>query len=59
MSSVPASKDALVLAINNSFFKLMVDYRSVPESLSRECGIDGNIKGTMISVCDTAAYLIG
>ena len=59
MSSVPASKDALVLAINNSFLKLMVDYRSVPESLSRECGIDGNIKGTMISVCDTAAYLIG
>ena len=25
MSSVPASKDALVLAINNSFLKLMVE----------------------------------
>ncbi|MBF4317769.1 DfsB family protein, partial [Vibrio anguillarum] len=29
------------------------------ESLSRKCEIEGNVKGTQISVCDTVAYLVG
>lgn len=58
-SSVPKNKEELELAICSIFQKLMVDYRSIPESLSRECAIEGNVKGTSISVCDTVAYLIG
>lgn len=59
MSSVPKSKDELLAAINSISPKLMNDYRIVPESLSRNCEIEGNVKGTQISVCDTVAYLIG
>lgn len=59
VSSVPQSKAELEQAINTMFFKLMTDYRSIPDVISRENGIEGNIKGTQISVCDTVAYLIG
>lgn len=59
MSSIPQSKDELLFAINVTFTKLMQDYRAIPTSIARECGVEGNIKGTQISVCDTVAYLIG
>lgn len=59
MSSVPKTKTELELAIQSAFSKLMADYRNIPESICREKGIEGNIKGSVISVCDTAAYLIG
>nr|MDJ0720241.1 ClbS/DfsB family four-helix bundle protein [Desulfobacterales bacterium] len=35
------------------------DYSNIPENLTRERSIEGNIKGTVVSVCDTLAYLIG
>ncbi|QPL52289.1 ClbS/DfsB family four-helix bundle protein [Vibrio navarrensis] len=59
MSSVPQSKDELLAAINSIFPKRVDDYRIVPESLSRKCEIEGNVKGTQISICDTVAYLVG
>ncbi|QUM84687.1 ClbS/DfsB family four-helix bundle protein [Moritella sp. 28] len=59
MSSVPKNKDELELAINSIVPKLMADYRSIPESNTRKIGVEGNIKGTTISVSDTVAYLIG
>ncbi|WP_082069754.1 ClbS/DfsB family four-helix bundle protein [Vibrio sp. S234-5] len=59
MSSIPQSKDELLAAINSIFPKLVDDYRIVPESLSRKCEIEGNVKGTQISICDTVAYLVG
>ncbi|RFA26561.1 hypothetical protein CAI21_16455 [Alkalilimnicola ehrlichii] len=59
MSSVPESKDELLTAINSIFAKLMDDYRVIPAELARKCEIEGNVKGTQISVCDTVAYLIG
>ncbi len=59
MSSVPKSKDELELAIKSIFPKLMADYRSIPETKARKFDIEGNVKGTMISVSDTVAYLIG
>jgi hypothetical protein len=59
MSSIPQSKEELEQAIGDSFAKLMVDYRSIPKAVARECAIEGNNKGTTISVCDTVAYLIG
>lgn len=37
----------------------MADYRSIPQSKARKLGIEGNVKGTIISVSDTVAYLIG
>ncbi|ERM53615.1 hypothetical protein P780_16170 [Vibrio mimicus CAIM 1882] len=58
MSSVPESKDELLTAINSIFPKLMDDYLSVPASMARKCEIEGNVKGTQISVCDTVAYLV-
>ena len=59
MSSIPQSKEELELAINTSFTKLMADYYSIPEKFVRELGMEGNRKGTKISVFDTAAYLVG
>ena len=59
MSSVPRNKDELELAINSVFPKLMADYRSISKSKARKLGVEGNIKGTIISVSDTVAYLIG
>ena len=59
MSSVPKDKQQLLDAINTIFPKLMADYRTVPVELARLCTIDGNVKGTVISVSDTVAYLIG
>ncbi|MCZ0743224.1 ClbS/DfsB family four-helix bundle protein [Vibrio diabolicus] len=50
MTSVPQSKEELELAINSIFLKLMADYRVIPETISRECGVEGNIKGTQISI---------
>ncbi|CAH0533232.1 hypothetical protein VST7929_01096 [Vibrio stylophorae] len=59
MSSIPKNKDELVSAIHSIFPKLMADYRSIPESKARQSGVEGNVKGTLISVSDTVAYLIG
>ncbi|OOV85996.1 ClbS/DfsB family four-helix bundle protein [Oceanospirillum linum] len=59
MSSIPKNKDELELAISSIFPKLMADYRSIPESKARKLGVEGNVKGTVISVSDTVAYLIG
>lgn len=59
MSSVPKNKDELELAIKTIFPKLMADYRQIPEAFSRKIGVEGNVKGTVISVCDTVSYLIG
>lgn len=59
MSSIPTNKAALQEAIHQAFDKLMPDYRKIPASLCRELGIEGNQKGTLISACDSLAYLIG
>ncbi|GIU18451.1 ClbS/DfsB family four-helix bundle protein [Shewanella sp. MBTL60-007] len=59
MSSVPRNKDELELAINSIFPKLMADYRLIPECKACKPGVEGNVKGTVISVSDTVAYLIG
>lgn len=37
----------------------MSDYRAVPANEVRKLGIEGNVKGSIISVSDTLAYLIG
>ncbi|RXJ72129.1 hypothetical protein CS022_17840 [Veronia nyctiphanis] len=59
MSSIPDSKQALLHAIEGSVKKLIKDYREIPVCMSKVNAIEGNIKGTKISVCDTVSYLIG
>ncbi|MDJ0856785.1 MAG: ClbS/DfsB family four-helix bundle protein [Desulfobacterales bacterium] len=59
MTSVPQNKQELLNAIQVAVDKLHQDFSGIPEKVTREQSIEGNIKGTMISVCDTLAYLIG
>ncbi|MGR6873658.1 ClbS/DfsB family four-helix bundle protein [Pseudomonas sp. HK3] len=59
MTSIPQNKQELEQAIELSFDKTLADYLSIPNELSREIGVEGNIKGAEVSVCDTLAYLIG
>ncbi|WDE03217.1 ClbS/DfsB family four-helix bundle protein [Thalassomonas viridans] len=59
MSSVPKNKQELRLAIALAFEKILADYLTFPEAHARTVGIEGNIRGTEISVSDTLAYLIG
>lgn len=59
MSSIPTTKPQLLAAINQAFDKMMADYQSIPDAISRDIGVEGNIKGTQVSVADTVAYLIG
>lgn len=58
-SSVPQNKQELLAAIQSAFDKLILDYQSIPETQARLIGVEGNIKDTEVSVCDTLAYLIG
>ena len=59
VTSVPQNKQELHRAIELIFDKLLVDYSSIPEEFSRRIAVEGNVKGTEISACDTLAYLIG
>ncbi|NQZ32917.1 MAG: ClbS/DfsB family four-helix bundle protein [Oceanospirillaceae bacterium] len=59
MSSIPKNKEELADAIQSAFAKLVDDYLAIPEEHSRKIAIQGNVKNTEISVCDTLAYLIG
>ena len=59
MSSVPKNKQELTQAIKLAHENLLSDYVTIPARYSRRIGIDGNVKGTEISVSDTIAYLIG
>lgn len=59
MTSVPKNKQELYEAITVAYEKILVDYLAIPEEYSRSLGVEGNVKGTEISVSDTLAYLIG
>ncbi|MGL6259917.1 ClbS/DfsB family four-helix bundle protein [Vibrio sp. WXL210] len=59
MSTISTSKEELQQAIIDIFNKLMVDYDSIPEEWAKKVGVEGNIKGTEITISDTVAYLVG
>ncbi|MCT4534702.1 ClbS/DfsB family four-helix bundle protein [Halodesulfovibrio sp.] len=59
MSSIPQNKHELLAAIQTAYTKITIDYTSIPAEHTRTYGVDGNSKGTQITVCDTLAYLIG
>lgn len=57
--SVPENKADLLQAIESSFGKLWRDLTTVPEALAGESSLEGHAKGTVMSVRDLVAYLIG
>lgn len=59
MSSIPSNKQELHQAITIAYEKLSAEYSSISDEYSRIIGIEGNVKGTEISISDTIAYLIG
>lgn len=56
---IPSSKNELITELKQSYSKLYQDLLKIPESLSRQMRLAGNIKGTHISVSDSVSYLIG
>lgn len=59
MSTISKNKVELLLAIHSAFEKLYIDYNKIAPNATRVLGVEGNKKGSQISVCDTLAYLIG
>lgn len=59
VSSLPQNKEELYRAIKQAFEKVVIDYSAIPKEHTRKVGVEGNIKGSEITVCDTLAYLIG
>lgn len=57
--AIPASKDALLDAINTNFAKLMADLGRVPAAQARHPALAGHAAGSLISPADLVAYLIG
>ena len=59
MSSVPTNKEELYQAIKLNSEKILEDYLSIPKEYAHKNGIEGNVKGAIINVADTLAYLLG
>lgn len=57
--AVPQNKDELLKAINGNFDKLRRKLADVPDIVVRDKGLEGHAKGTMMSVSDLVAYLVG
>lgn len=56
---VPQTKAELRAAIDVQFARLMRELERVPDERYREPSLEGHAKGTMMSVGDLVAYLIG
>jgi hypothetical protein len=56
---VPQTKAELLEAIDVQFARLMRELERVPGERYREASLEGHAKGTMMSVGDLVAYLIG
>lgn len=57
--AVPQSKDELLKAINTNFDKLHRELADIPDAMVRSGSLEGHAKGTMMSVADLVAYLVG
>jgi hypothetical protein len=57
--AVPQNKDELLKAINGNFDKLRRELADVPHNVVRDKGLEGHAKGTMMSISDLVAYLVG
>ncbi len=54
----PKNKDELLAAINGNFDKLRKELAGVSEEMAR-MDLEGHAKGTMMSIADLVAYLVG
>jgi hypothetical protein len=57
--AIPNSKQELVEAISTTYSKLAQELSRVPPALARAPLLEGQLKGTRMSVCDLLAYLVG
>ncbi len=57
--AVPPNKDQLLKAINANFDKLRRELSDIPDTMARSSSLEGHAKGTMMSVADLVAYLVG
>ncbi|MFN3630063.1 MAG: ClbS/DfsB family four-helix bundle protein [Casimicrobiaceae bacterium] len=57
--AVPQNKQELLDAIRTTYQRLAVDLASVPPERTREVMLEGHALGTLMSVSDLVAYLIG
>ncbi|ODT50309.1 ClbS/DfsB family four-helix bundle protein [Devosia sp. 63-57] len=57
--AVPQNKSELLEAINKNYARLAADLRAVSAERTGEKALEGHAKGTMMSVHDLAAYLLG
>ena len=57
--AIPINKEELLKAIDGNFAKLMTDLVSVPEERAKAIEMEGHAKGSLMSVADLVAYLIG
>ena len=58
MSSIPQNKEELIVAIEKNYKNIRCDYHNVSESLVKKIGVEGNQKGSLITIQDTLAYLV-
>lgn len=57
--AVAATKNELLLGIEQAFSQLSGDLDRVPPELAREPVLEGHVAGTVMSPADLVAYLIG
>ena len=57
--AIPNSKQELIDAINTTYARLAQELARVPPALARDPVLEGQVKGTRMSVCDLLAYLVG
>ena len=57
--AIPNSKQELLEAMTTTYAKLAQELARVPPALAREPVLEGQVKGTRMSVCDLLAYLVG
>jgi len=57
--AIPNSKQELLEAMTTTYAKLAQELARVPPALARDPVLEGQVKGTRMSVCDLLAYLVG
>ncbi len=56
---IPQNKQELLKALETTSLLLKQEFGAIPVSLARKKNMPGHAKGSLMSVCDLLAYLIG
>lgn len=57
--AVPQNKSELLAAIEKTYAALVKDLAAIPPERTGDKTLEGHAKGTVMSVCDLVAYLLG